>query len=89
MFGFSVKPIRLFWIIGVLVSSLGFVVWFISVFYENADYQKFTTLFFVMILCFQFILLAIIGEYIGKIFMRQNGKPQFVIKKTVLNNDRK
>jgi glycosyltransferase involved in cell wall biosynthesis len=89
LFGFSAKPIRFCFGIGLILIFAWFLVLAISIFSQRLDYQAIMLLIFMLIVAFQFFFLGILGEYIGQMFMNQGGKPQFVIKKTILNDDRK
>lgn len=89
---FSVKPLRLMTIIGMIVAVIGFVYGIAIVINKllhplvNAGYSSimsvnlfmFGTLFF---------FLGIIGEYVGRIYISLNRAPQYVIKNRVMSKD--
>jgi hypothetical protein len=88
---FSVKPLRMFTLLGFIIFMIG-VLLSISVVLEKLIYKStppgwaFTTVAILTLSGFQVMFLGVLGEYLGKLFLSQNGTPQFVIKKTVLNS---
>jgi len=90
----SPRPLRILFISGGVFIALGFmaivlesiILWFFEEYYK-AEHIVWITLVFVMGL--QFFAMGLVGEYIGKIMMTQNGWPQYVIKKTSFTDDRK
>lgn len=85
---FTVVPLRMAGIMGILCSMIGFLAAIIIIIRKilhpdmPAGYASiicFMTFFFgVILLC-----LGIMGEYIGRIFMCINSAPQFVVKDTI------
>ncbi|MDY6982671.1 MAG: glycosyltransferase family 2 protein [Pseudomonadota bacterium] len=82
---FSIKPLRLFALFGVVVTLVSFVaaVAFIIQKLLNPTMQVGWTSVMVSILFFagvQIIFLGLIGEYVGKHYLHSNGTPQWVVK---------
>ncbi|WP_420154012.1 glycosyltransferase family 2 protein [Siphonobacter sp.] len=89
LFCYSPRPIRLVTNTGfvlILLSILGslteLATSFLSKHLPETDHLIWLTVIFLGGI--QLIGLGLVGEYIGKIFMTQNGLPQFVVKKTIL-----
>ena len=83
--GFSVVPLRLSLILGSLLSLLGFIfalLTFIERMMDNTIPSGYATITIAITLFSGAILIAIglIGEYVGRIFISLNKKPQFVIR---------
>jgi undecaprenyl-phosphate 4-deoxy-4-formamido-L-arabinose transferase len=88
LFCYSALPIRLFMPIGLGLVGLGSVLlivlfgqWIIGP--EDPKGWQVVTATLLFIGGIQCTLLSVLGEYIGKSFMAQNGQPQYVIKKIV------
>lgn len=83
---FSVVPLRVSIIFGALFSLAGFL-WGIEAVVEkivNPNVPQGYTSLMVVVLFFagvQLLSIGIAGEYIGRLFLTQNKKPQFVIRK--------
>jgi polyisoprenyl-phosphate glycosyltransferase len=88
---FSVKPLRVFTILGSILFIIGILL-SISVIFERYIYRStppgwaFTIVAILTLSGFQVMFLGILGEYLGKLFLSQNGTPQFVIKKKIINS---
>ena len=82
---FSIKPLRLASILGLLISIGGFS-YLIFIIVQRLQNPEFYTGYTILVASFYLIggmimlLLGLIGEYIGRIYMNINSKPQFVIK---------
>lgn len=85
---FSVKPLRIATFIGVICAMLGFVYGVIMVLRKLLGFtvvlgysSLMTAVLFIggMIM----ILLGVIGEYVGRIYISLNNAPQYVIRETV------
>lgn len=88
-YGFSITPIRLITILGLLLSLLSFIYAAILVYYKishGIPVKGFTTLAVMITFLFGFIILSlgIIGEYIWKILNELNKRPDAVINKALL-----
>lgn len=82
---FSVKPLRLSTILGILCSILGFIAGFFMIIQKliNPMIQAGYTSIMALILFIGGIimmLLGIIGEYLGRIYICINDSPQYVIR---------
>ena len=88
---FSVKPLRIFTLTGTLIFILG-VALSILVILEKYLYGgtppgwTFTVVIILTISGFQVMFLGILGEYLGKLFLLQNGTPQYTIKKLIIDS---
>ena len=83
--GFSVVPLRLSLILGSVLSILGFIfalLTFIERIIDNTVPSGYATLIIVVTIFSGAILIALglLGEYVGRIFMSLNKKPQFTIR---------
>jgi len=82
---FSVKPLRISFFVGTICSLVGFIFSMIFIIRKIIDPQVVLgwTSIIVAILLFsgiQLILIGLVGEYVGRIFLSQNKQPQYVIK---------
>lgn len=81
---FSLKPLRIFTFIGVLIFIAGLLVsaFFIYAKLTSIEHPGWTsTVLFILLLSgFQIIFLGLIGEYLGKQYLDQNNTPQWVLK---------
>lgn len=85
---FSVKPLRLATIIGCLCAFVGFVVGIIMIVRKliNPDIAAgYTSLIAVMLFLggLTMLMLGLIGEYIGRIYISLNNSPQYVIRDSI------
>lgn len=85
---FSILPLRLAGFIGFLISIIGFLLGIALIIekYINPEVPLGFTSTIIVVLVFggiQFIILGIIGEYLGRLFLSVNKKPQFVIRRKV------
>ncbi len=85
---FSVKPLRVASICGVLFAATGFIFGIVMVIRKilNPDIlMGYSSLMAVMLFSMGLIMLmlGIIGEYIGRIYICMNASPQYVIKDTI------
>tara|TARA_B100001564_G_C20615157_1_gene659505 strand:- start:15 stop:944 length:930 start_codon:yes stop_codon:yes gene_type:complete len=86
--GFSILPLRISSIIGVIITFFGIILGFITFFeriFNNSIPSGYASLIIVSIIFSGSILIALglIGEYIGRIFLTINKKPQYVIKNQI------
>ncbi len=82
---FSIKPLRLLALFGMIVTLFSFVAAAIFIVQKimNPDMQVGWTSVMVSILFFsgvQIIFLGLIGEYLGKHYLHANGTPQWAVK---------
>lgn len=89
---FSVKPLRLSIYCGVLSAVLGFlylIYIIVGAFLNSSTPMGWRSLMVVMLMLGGIILivLGIVGEYVGRIYMCVNSAPQYVIRKVFQNGD--
>lgn len=83
--GFSVKPLRISSLLGIMISVIGFVMSIFTIIRKlvNPAIQAgFTTIIALLLLIGGIImlLLGMIGEYLGRIYICINNSPQYVVK---------
>ncbi len=88
IFAFSVVPLRIATILGVLLSVASFaalIVLMLKVLFFGVPFDGFGTLICSIFLLFGFlfIILGIMSEYIGMIFEEVKGRPNFIVEETV------
>ena len=88
---FSVLPLRIATILGILFSLFGFFIVILTIIEKisNPDIpQGYSSL--VIIICFfsgiQLISIGLLGEYLGRIFIFLNKRPQYLIKEKFINS---
>lgn len=86
---FSVVPLRLATFVGFGMAGIGFI-YLLSVILEGlrgSPIQGWSSLMAALLLFCgaQLILLGIAGEYIGRIFLTANKRPQFIVKEVTKN----
>jgi glycosyltransferase involved in cell wall biosynthesis len=90
----SPRPLRILFMSGWLFIALGLlavvfetvIIWFFEEYYK-AEHIVWITL--VLVMGLQFFAMGLLGEYLGKIMMTQNGWPQYVVKQKSIKDDRK
>ena len=86
---FSIKPLRISTIIGFLTATIGFLYGLYIVihklFINTTIVQGYSSIMAVLLLVGGIIMmmLGMIGEYIGRIYISINNSPQYVIKETI------
>ena len=87
---FSIKPLRIATLIGILLSllSLGaaFVYFLLFLFQDlHVRVPGFTTLVLLVLLMngLQFLMVGILGEYVGRIYWEVKGRPTYLIDRTM------
>ena len=88
---FSVKPLRLASIVGGVVSMIGifYGIYIIGARFLNPEMPiGYASLISVTVfICgINMIMLGMVGEYIGRMYISMNNSPQYVIKKVVSSN---
>ncbi len=86
--GFSVFPLQVFTMIGLLISlcSFGFVVFlFLRRFIHGPEVEGLFTLFAIMFFLIGIVLfgLGIVGEYVGRIYQEVRKRPRFVVRRVL------
>jgi len=84
----SIFPMRLISIIGlfIFISSAIFLIWVIIEKLINPDLPAGWSSVIGLILLFsgmQFLFIGLIGEYLGRLFLTNNNKPQFIVRKKI------
>lgn len=82
---FSIKPLRISTIIGVSIAFLSLLYGIYALyvkFFTHNSIEGWTSVFFMVSFIggIQLIILGIIGEYIGNIFLESKKRPHFIIK---------
>ena len=82
---FSVKPLRLMSIIGIIVAVLGFIYGLFVIITKIVDptvNAGYSSIMAIMLFMFGvlFFFMGIIGEYVGRIYISLNKAPQFVVR---------
>jgi glycosyltransferase involved in cell wall biosynthesis len=86
LFGFSVAPLRLAWIVGAAASALSLMVLgAIAIDKIWVDPQAnvgvpFVLSGFALFAGVQLVMLGMLGEYLGRVLLQQNGAPQYVVR---------
>ena len=89
--GISTAPLRLALYLSIIFLIFGFLlfVYVIFTFFTTDNIVPGFTFLASLILIFsavQIFLIGIVGEYISKIFSKSINKPQYIIKKTTLDD---
>lgn len=85
---FSVKPLRISFFLGVLISIISFILATIFIIRKIINPEIFIgwTSTIVVLLFFsgiQLVVMGFIGEYIGRVFLSLNKQPQYIIKEII------
>jgi len=85
---FSVLPLRVATILGFIFSVFGFLIGVYAIIEKiyNPDVPQGYTFLIVIISLYagvQLIAIGMVGEYLGRLFMSHNRKPQFLIRKSM------
>jgi len=83
---FSNKPLRLITIFGFIISivsfiSIGFIIYEKTMLKNVTPGWAFLAIAMLFLIGLTFIVIGILGEYIGKIMMSINQQPQYIVKK--------
>ena len=83
---FSILPLRISVLLGTMVSTIGLILAIIIVIekFSNPDLPVGYASVMTAVLIFagiQLVSIGVIGEYVGRIFLSQNKKPQYTIRK--------
>ncbi|MBF0328702.1 MAG: glycosyltransferase family 2 protein [Nitrospirae bacterium] len=86
--GFSIVPLRIASLFGILVAFIGLILslYYAAMYFRGNIVEGWTTLVLLQLIMGGAILMAlgIIGEYIGRIYLVANKRPQFVVRKILL-----
>lgn len=84
LLNFSVIPLRIGAVVGVLLALVGMLIlgWVVieALFLDTPRGWASMMAVFVTVAGFQLMMLGIIGEYLGRLFLTNNQKPQFVVR---------
>ncbi|WP_424813873.1 glycosyltransferase family 2 protein [Roseococcus sp. YIM B11640] len=84
---FSVAPLRLAIYAGIAMGSLGFLlavfVILEAIFRETPSGWASSMTLMLLIAGVQFLILGVLGEYVGRAFLSANGKPQGVVREVI------
>ena len=85
---FSIKPLRLASYLGILVAIIGFIFGIITLIRKlvnPAIAVGCSSIMMVMLILFgiTLLVLGLIGEYVGRIYMCINNSPQYVIRESI------
>ena len=89
---FSIKPLKVAVLLGILISFVSVIyaiyVLYISIFTDTAIEGWTSVILSVLFIGgINMILLGIIGEYIGKLYIQSKKRPYFLIKKTNISDE--
>lgn len=84
---FSVKPLRVATIVGSLLALCGFigiVMLVLGRLFERITVEGWTSLMVLVLFIggLTMLMLGLVGEYVGRIYLSLNNKPQFVVRET-------
>lgn len=87
---FSVYPLRIASLLGFLVASVGFglaMFYLIEYFVSDHKVEGWLTLVLINLIIGGMVLASIgmIGEYMGRMYLNLNAKPQYTVKETIRN----
>ena len=81
---FSIKPLRVTSVLGVLATIIGFILLIVIVVSTllNGDVEGWTSMMAAILIMsgMQMLMLGMLGEYVGRIFINGNNSPQYIIK---------
>ena len=81
----SVRPIRMIALMGIIlfVVFIGMGIWVFATWLDGHTIQGWTSvmLLFLLIASFQTFAVAVIGEYVGKIYFETKSRPRYIIEK--------
>lgn len=86
---FSIKPLRLSILTGLTISGLSFIYALYAIyakFFNNDVVEGWTSVLVAVLFIggIQLIMIGIIGEYLGKLFIQNKGRQQYIIKEKEL-----
>ena len=83
----SVRPIRMIALMGIMlfVVFIGMSIWVFVTWLAGHTVQGWTSvmLLFLLIASFQTFAIAVIGEYVGKIYFETKGRPRYIIEQEI------
>jgi len=83
----SVRPIRMIALMGIIlfVVFIGMSVWVFATWLAGQTVQGWTSvmLLFLLIASFQTFAIAVIGEYVGKIYFEAKSRPRYIVEQEI------
>jgi hypothetical protein len=83
----SVRPIRMIALMGIILFLvfIGMGIWVFSTWVAGQTIQGWTSvmLLFLLIASFQTFAIAVIGEYVGKIYFETKARPRYIIEQEI------
>jgi glycosyltransferase involved in cell wall biosynthesis len=83
----SVRPIRMIALMGIIlfVVFMGMSIWVFATWLAGQTVQGWTSvmLLFLLIASFQTFAIAVIGEYVGKIYFETKSRPRYIIEQEI------
>jgi polyisoprenyl-phosphate glycosyltransferase len=83
----SVRPIRMIALMGIILFLvfIGMGIWVFSTWLAGQTVQGWTSvmLLFLLIASFQTFAIAVIGEYVGKIYFETKARPRYIIEREI------
>jgi len=76
--------------LAIVLFGLGLIIYYLYEFYVLKDFVEGWTTIVVLVIFFggmTTMLLGLIGEYIGRIYLTLNNKPQYLIKKIIKSSN--
>jgi len=85
---FSVKPLRVATIFGFIVAAIGFIYGIVTVVQQltsPSEVSGWASLISAVVFLggMNMVLIGLVGEYIGRIYISQNNAPQFIVRETI------
>lgn len=89
---FSVKPLRIATIFGFIVALVGFIYGIYTIinqFIHPSDVSGWPSLISTLVFLggMIMVLLGLVGEYVGRIYISQNNAPQFIVRDVIKTED--
>ena len=83
--GFSTKPLRISTLVGISIAFLSLIYGVYAIYiklFTERSIEGWTSVFFMVTLIggIQLIMIGILGEYIGRIFIESKKRPNYIVK---------
>lgn len=90
--GFSIRPLRLSTYIGAIVAFFAFIYGFYAIglkIFTNISIPGWSSILLMVSLLggLQLLMIGILGEYLGKLFIESKKRPNYIIHKSNINNE--
>jgi polyisoprenyl-phosphate glycosyltransferase len=88
--GFSTKPLRISTVIGLSIAFLSLLYGIYAIYiklFTDRSIEGWTSVFFMVTLIggIQLIMIGILGEYIGRLFIESKKRPHYIVKENSIN----